>query len=325
MPVRRVDRPRAWISFLAAATLAVTACGGDPVATTDSSPPTVPDTRSEASSTTSQPGPDEGGFGVAAAAGEFAALPGTVMVGTAELDEIGCWYLANNGESVLLVAPVGTELGADGETLVLPDGTSIENGTVVDAKGGLVTLEALPGGPDGRWTEYVSFCAPRNRSVAVAESLAPAFDPDDADPVSLARSLEASTFETDFGCGYGFATGDVDGRWALRIDVMIPEPPPAGSVTLPDDRFRVTVRSGAHLFANHCDDVAEWFEPSPIAVVDWPVVAGTFDYPDATGGPCTGGERVTVVLSGAVVETSDGPVALDPIEITNDAFGCFAG
>lgn len=315
---RRQRRTTCW--FAVAGLAALGGCGRE--AREGSAAPDAASTTSAATEATVS---DEAGFDVGAAPGEFGDLPGTVMVGTAELAGNGCWYLSGDGESALLVAPVGTELAMDGTGLTPASGVTITDGEPVDVVGGLVELTALPGGPDGRWGNYVSFCAPQYGFAVVAETLTPAFDPHDVDPDELLRGLDASVFELDFGCGYGFATGDAAGRWALRIDTTSPAPPPPGRVDLPDERFRVFVSTGAHLFANHCDDVAEWFEPAPVVAAEWAVVAGTFDYPATTDEGCGGGPSVTTTLVGATIDTSAGSLVLDPIAITNDAFGCFAG
>jgi len=291
---------------------ASTAAGGPLDAPTSTSEPAVPES-------------NEGGFGAPAAAqGEFDGLAGISMVGTADLDSDGCWYLSGNGESALLIVPVGTSLGDDGTSLVTPDGLVIEDGVQLDVIGGLVAFDDLPGGTDGRWGNYAAFCDPRYGLAAVADSVALAFDAADVDPGVLAEQLDASLFDTDYDCGYGFATGDREGRWALHIDLTTPTPSGAGTVTLPDDRFAVFVVAGAHLFANHCDDVMEWFEPTRTPSVTWEVTAGSFVYPEATNDICAS-EAATTTLVGASVDTPSGPVALDAVDITNAAFGCFAG
>jgi hypothetical protein len=305
------------------------ACGDD---TPDASPSTgattatTATTATEPSTSSSVPSTNEGGFGAPAAApDEFGPQPGLAMTGSAELDPKGCWFVSGNGESALLVAPPGTRLGDDATTLVTADGTVIEVGTRVDATGGFVALAELPGGADGRWANYSTFCNPRYGFALVAEEIGVAFEPSDVTSQSLADALDASVFDTDYECGYGFTTGDASGRWALRIDVTTPMPPAAGPVSLPDDRFHASVTAGAHLFSNHCDDVAEWFEPEFTLAVDWNITSGRFDYPAASTETCSGGPPVTITLVDASVTTPFGVVALDPIEITNTAFGCFAG
>ncbi len=324
-PARRnpfliVPTVTALVAFTAACGDGAPADGADQIPTVP--PSTVPVTSAPS---TTEPS-NEGGFGApAAAAGEFGALPGLAMVAHAELADNGCWYLSGNGDSALLVAPTGTQLGDDGVTLVTADGIVIEDGAPIDTRGGLVPFTDLPGGLDGKWGNYVGFCDPTSEIMVVADDLTLAFDPAGVDPDALAAELDSSVFDTDYGCGYGFTTGDADGRWALRVDITTDSPPAAGVVDLPDERFEVIVTAGAHLFANHCDDVMEWFEPEPSPAAVWQVLAGQFTYPETSGQLCAGDPPATITLTDAMVDTPAGPVPLDPIEITNSSFGCFAG
>jgi hypothetical protein len=300
-------------------------CGGDTIGPSVGGP-SAPTTTSSTPTTPPTTPANDGGFGAPAASpGEFEPQPGVAVAGTAELDPRGCWYVSGVGGSALLIAPIGTRLGDDGITLVTADGTLIDDGARIDVVGGVVPLADLPGGADGRWGTYSTFCDPNDRLAVVADELDAAFDPADATPEALAGELDASLFDTDYGCGYGFATGDATGRWALRIDVTTATPPAPGPVDLPDGRFDVSVISGVHLFANHCDDVWEWFEPEATVAVDWDVTSGHFEYPAASIDGCAGGPPVTIRLVDASVDTSSGPVELDSVEIRNSAFGCFAG
>ena len=92
------------------------------------------------------------------------------MTGSAKLDSNGCWFVSGNGESALLIAPLGTRLGDDATTLATVDGTVIEDGLRIDATCGFVALEDLPGGADGRWAPRIDVTTPM---------------PSAADPVSL--------------------------------------------------------------------------------------------------------------------------------------------
>ncbi len=308
MPASHPHRRLAAVPFALA--MVIAGCGNDTIVTA---------APSEAPS-------NEGGFGAPAASlGEFGRLSGIDMVGSARLESNGCWYLAGNGDAALLVAPAGTQIGDDGRSLITGAGTVIEDGAAVDSTGGFVALDQIPGGPDGKWGNYASFCNPTYGFVAVTETLDLAFDPTGVDPAALIGQLDASVFDTDFGCGYGFMTGAADERWSLIINVTSGTPPEAGVVVLPDDRFDVTVTAGAHLFANNCDDVMEWFEPVYTPAVDWNVTGGTFTYPGGSEATCGSGLPVTITLVDATVDTGGDPIVLAPIDITNDHFGCFAG
>jgi hypothetical protein len=282
-------------------------------ATTDTAPTTVdPD--------------DVGGFGApAAAAGEFDLTSTWAMAGTADLDQRGCWWLEGDGDRGLLLAPTGTELGSTGDTLVTIDGTVIADGTRLDIEGLLLySVDDLPGGPDGKWGNHVAFCGP-GRPIVVAKALRVPGDTDlDTATVEFV-DLGAALFDTDHGCGYGFSAGSADERWALLLSPSSGETIDPGTITLPDDRFGATVNVGQHLFANHCDDVVEWFEPDRLVEATWPIVAGSFEYPGSDGtGDCSRGS-VTTTLLDAVVDLDGTLVELDPITIENPSFGCFAG
>ncbi len=274
-------------------------------------------------------GPDDlGGFGAPAAApGEF-ELPDTmVMVGTVRADARGCWRLEGDRDGALLVFPPGFELAGSGDELLTETGETLPSGTPVEAKGTLIGVEELPGGPDGRWATYLGFCDPDTAAVAVAEHLeVDRFDTDAFDDAALVELLASTTFDTHWPCGYGFAVSDAEQRVGLFLTPTTPEPPTAGPVVLPDERFVVTVVVGEHLFVNHCDDVLEWFEPEAQRLAEWPVTAGRFDYqPGEDTGFCTGGRPVVTTLTDALVTTPLGEQPLPTLELTNDAFGCFAG
>ncbi len=271
---------------------------------------------------------DLGGFGAPAAApGEF-DLPDTmVMAGTVRADARGCWRLEGSDDGALLVLPPGFELGASGEQLLTESGETLPSGTPVEATGALIGVDALPGGPDGRWGAYIGFCDPDTALVAVAEHLeVDRFDADSFDDADFVELLAASTFDTPWPCGYGFAVSDGEQRVGLYITPTTAEPPTAGPVLLPDERFVATVVFGRHLFVDHCDDVTKWFEPVSQRLAEWPVTAGRFDYqPGEDTGSCTSGARVTTTLTDAVATTPLGEQPLPTLELVNDAFGCFAG
>lgn len=308
-------RPRTpAIVLLSLAALAACGAGSEPATERPSSP--------------TEPGGDEGGVGPqAAVAGEFDFQGSTVMVGSLEQDERGCWSLAQHGERVFVVLPVGFEDDPSGTAVTAPDGAVIGTGTPVDVIGAPIGVDALPGGADGRWGNLLAFCAPDAASVVVASSLtADEFDPTELDDGALATLVGRAQFDEDWGCGFGFATATADQRVGLYIQPTGSGAPAPGRVTLPDERFDVTVVVGEHLFANHCDDVAEWFEPDRVVAATYPVTAGTFDYrPPADSDGCAGSGPVTVILDGALVATPAGEIALPTITIDNDAYGCFAG
>ena len=311
--------------------LTAAGCGEEstvPAATTGSVPPSfAPDqTTPDETTPTSVVRDDTGGFGPPAPApGEFVLTSTWQAAGRADVDERGCWWLTGNGDRGLLLAPPGTEVGTDGDTLVGVDGTVVADGTHVDIDGIILYgYDELPGGEDGRWGNYVTFCGP-GRPIVLAGTMTIPADPDVEAAAAVLATTAAALFDEDHGCGYGFATGSADERWALRIDATLSEVIEPGTITLPDDRFDVVVTTGRHLFANHCDDVAEWFEPDQAVHAAWPIVAGTFEHPGSDGtGDCTQGAVTTTLVDG-VIDVDGTPVALAPVTIENRSFGCFAG
>lgn len=329
----RIVRAGLGLAAVAAVSLALAACG-------ETSAPAVEGDSTVAGTVAPSPTapapdpavPNDGGFGAPAAApGEFGDVSPNPITATATLDGNGCWYLTGAGSQSLLVAPAGTTVAATGTSLVTPTGAVINSGDRVDASGWFRPLDALPGGPDGRWANYVAFCRPAHGDAVVTTGIGAAFDPATANPDDFAAELAergAALFETSYGCGYGFAVGDRTGAWALHVDVTDHQAAAAGPVSLPDERFVATVTAGAHLFANHCDDVVEWFEPERVVVATWPIIAGDFAVPGGDGAEVSRvacGRTREITLSGAVVDVEGTLVPLADITITNESYGCFAG
>jgi hypothetical protein len=274
------------------------------------------------------PAPVPGDLGLpVAGVDEFDFTATMPMVGTLIAGDTGCWRLQNAWDGALFVLPPGTAPGGSDTELITADGELLRAGQAVDVSAAMVGTDALPGGPDGGWATHVDRCAPDSQAIVVGQVLRatePAMDA--TDEQGLIERLAATTFDTHWPCGYGFAVSDVDQLVGLYVQPTSPGPPAAGTVTLPDERFEVTVVIGRHLFANHCDDVLEWFEPEPQPSVTWPVTAGGFDYrPGEDTGMCTGTGPVAARLTDAVVTTPSMALELPPIDLRNDAFGCFAG
>ncbi len=310
-----IERVRRTLLTLAALALLAGACGQDPHL-------------GEIDDTGEEPAADLGGFGAPAATPGTFSLPDTYpMAGTLTTDERGCWRLEGSDDGALVVLPSGFELGPSGDQLRDPHGEVLVSGTRVDAIGAMLPSEPLPDGPDGRWSSYLEFCAPDSQAIAVLEQLHPVGLRDDSpNDAELVEQLTGATLDTHWPCGYGFAVSDPAQRVGLFVYPTTPEPPEPGTVTLPDERFTATVVVGEHLFVNHCDDVMEWFEPEQIRLAEWEVVSGRFDYrPDGAGGSCSETPSVTTVFSEVSVVTPNGPVPLGPLQLVNEAFGCFAG
>jgi hypothetical protein len=328
---------RRFVTSTMCAALALTAAAcGDPDATGSSSaapptsvstiPPTAGTPTTAPAPTTTLPGSgNEGGFGAPAIAeGEFEA-PWTVRIGgTVALLPNGCWTLSNHDAGLILFPP-GTSYGADPTELVLPDGAIVGDGDVVTGHGVAVYgIDQLPGGPDGKWGNYATFCGVEQ--LVAAMDLGVRFEPARDEAAQMVAGLTVGSFVTNWGCGYGFVTSTGDESVSIRISFEGGEPPSGGEVTLPADGWSAYVEVGDFQFSNWCDDVIEWFEPSDIDGSNqrFEIVAGTFTMPANDAGTwCSG--PVSVVVEGLVVDTPAGEATFDPITIGNDSFGCFAG
>ena len=73
----------------------------------------------------------------------------------------------------LVVWPAGTEQGASGEVLRLPDGTAVQERAVLTGQGLLMPTRRLEGfGAEGYWDFAVGFCTPGARDVLVLDDAA---------------------------------------------------------------------------------------------------------------------------------------------------------
>jgi hypothetical protein len=314
--------------------LAAAACGDPDASGSSSAPPptsvsSIPPTVDTASPTTPAPttvpeSGNEGGFGAPAAAeGEFDASQATHIGGTVALLPNGCWTLSNHDTGLILFPP-GTTYGADPTELVLPGGAVVRDGEVVSGHGvAMYGIDDLPGGADGKWGNYAAFCGVEQLVAAVDLGLR--LEPTADEAAQTIAGLTAGSFVTDWGCGYGFVASTGDELVSIAISYRGGEPPSGGEVTLPADGWSAYVEVGDFQFANWCDDVIEWFEPSDLdeSNQEFEITAGTFAVPSSAEVPCSG--PVSVVVEGLVVDTPAGDVAFDPIAIENDSFGCFAG
>lgn len=78
-----------------------------------------------------------------------------------------------DGSRRLVVWPRGTEQGASGAELRLPDGTVVRHGDVLTGVGLVMPTARLAHvGEDGFWDFAVSFCTPRAADVLVLDTAA---------------------------------------------------------------------------------------------------------------------------------------------------------
>ena len=193
-------------------------------------------------------------------------------------------------EEELLADPAAVELSFDEQTGALERYWVDVDERMVDEERGLEVLELLPAGAGG----------------------------------SPVPELDLAALSEDWGCGYGFHAGDPQQTVALWITGD--EPLPVGTIGLPDPRIDAAVLTGSDLYANWCDDVMEPGEPEPEIDRRLPIVMGTVTIEAPADPEICSGAIARLVAQGLVVELPDGTTRdLGGIEITNDAYGCFAG
>jgi hypothetical protein len=248
-------------------------------------------------------------------AGDGFPHPDLEMRPTFVLERNGCWTAELGTDGPWLVAfPEGSTWS--GDRVPVPSGLVVTDGLLAEARGGLVYGTESLSVP---WAALADFCGLDR--VAVMDSIDVAFDPDASSPSELVDLLRSAELTRSWDCGYGFTQSDQAGRVELVVMADTDPLPDAAKVTLPAAGWTASVTVGAHLMVQHCDDVAEAWEPDRIVGAAWPVVGGTLTFTEV---PTTGGP-VRAVLSGGMVETDDGVVELGDVELVNACWGCFAG
>ena len=233
-----------------------------------------------------------------------------------------CWVVDLGDGPRPVVFPAGFEAGGEGE--VRNDEAVLRSGMAVDGTGGLVRFGELPTRADGS-LDALDGCVTNARHAVVFEDIEPSFDPavlTDEDWVALVESAELTK---SWDCGIGFAVSTEDQRVALVVHATTTDDPVDRVVELPDDRWSAQVQVGKHLMTQWCDDSIELWESTPTVSGTWQITAGTLDFGagELPGTECDG--TVTAGLSGIRVETPEGEIALDDLQLVNEAFGCFAG
>lgn len=319
---------RSLVTATVAIALLTAACTSGDGAT----PPAPSTTTTSPSPTTSTPTtiPDDtGGFGAPAQTpGEFDQLGSPAPLrAELRLAANGCWYGHINDVARLAVVPAGFSIPSNDPTaLAAPDGTIFISGQLVDGRARVLFPGELPGGPAGKWTEYAGFCRATDLGTLVFDEMREAFDPHSLDEDQIAALVAGADFTESFACGRGWAASTADQRVALYIYQQSETPLAAGDVVeLPSPDWRTRVVVGEFLFANHCDDVFEDWEPSPVIAADWMIDAGVLHVLDDT--PLgTDSATVRARLEGAVVATPSGrTVPLSTVDLSNRSFNFFAG
>jgi hypothetical protein len=300
--------------------MAMSACGDGPVVSRTTLTP---------ASTTTPPTESEGGFGSPAQAeGEFAFAGSARPVrGELQLTEDGCWYVDFDGPTHLVVFPVGFEIPASDATLIVaPDETSFNAGSMIDGEAHEVRFEDAPGGDAGRWWNYIAFCEPQEHSLAVFETMDPAFDPVALGDEQVEAMVADAVFTKSWPCGRGWAASTEDELVGIFIYQQSPVDVETGApIGLPDDAWSAEVVVGKHLFVNHCDDVLEPWEPNPVVGGQWQLTSGTLEVLDDLPAAAETGPVRAVVSDAAVTTERGAAIAIGRIELLNSAFNMFAG
>jgi hypothetical protein len=92
------------------------------------------------------------------------------LAGTVVVAENGCFLLDVDGVVRLAIWPAGSR--GDGDGVVLPDGDRLVGGSGLAARGTVLPVTGLAGGPDGYWATVVQFCVPDDRDVVVLDEAA---------------------------------------------------------------------------------------------------------------------------------------------------------
>ena len=295
--------------------IVVAACGAAPESTGSTMP-------AETTSTISNLGGD--GLPVQIPDEDYGHFAGS-LTGSLHLQSNGCWTVDLGDGDRLIVFPPDYTLASDGAAMVGPSGASFSDNMDVDAIGGIVPADRVPGVPDGFWGNYFEFCDPDASEIVVVDELTPAFDVAALPADELVAMLQESELTTSWGCGLGFTLSTPDQRVALYISPNDYEALPNPPISFPDDAWRASIAVGKNLLANHCDDVLEGWEPEAVFAAEWPVITGTLEFEPPEAASCGPTGPVEATLTGIIVETPEGPVDLGDLTVVNEAYGCFAG
>lgn len=318
--------------FLTTIALLVSACGpGDAAPPTSlTTAPSVTVTTTTNAPTTTTPPDNTGGFGTPAQApGEFDGLGSSAPLrAELRLAGDGCWYADINGDARLAVFPVGFEIpfSSDPTAIDSPDGVRYISGNQVDGAARVLFAGELPGGDAGRWSNHAAFCGTPDTQFVVFDEMRPAFDPNALDEDAIVALVDGAGFTVPWSCGRGWAVSTPDERVAIYIYQRGEDRLAAGAtIELPDPDWRARLVVGEFLFSNHCDDVFESWEPSPVVAAEWMLDAGVIEVlDDFPSGMDPGSVRAR--LDGGVVVTDSGRrIPLPTIELINRGFNFFAG
>lgn len=204
-----------------------------------------------------------------------------------------------------------------------------------------VSYDPTDGHPFRYWVDQEAEMADEEQGIEVV-SFAVSGDP--IDPTSVAPTPSVVTTGTtqpaanqavatadlteSWGCGYGFAASNPEQTVGLVLTRVDNEPPAADELTvdLSGPSWQGQVWVGTNLFANWCNDVIDGSQLTSQVDETWPVVAGTLTIVPPTGTACSSDVIVAATVEDLTVVASNGSsITHQPLELTNDAWGCFAG
>ena len=269
-----------------------------------------------------------GGFGAPSqAAGEFddAYSPYTVT-GSLDVEANGCWYIKLNGVKRLLAFPEGfTFADSDTTTMVNTDGIEFGAADMIDGITDFRPESALPGGSSGRWGNYLTFCDPTLRELAVFDTMTTAVDPTELSEADIATLVGSAVFDQHWPCGRGFAVSTADERVGIQIYQTNDQQPTAGeTVVLPNPGWKADVVIGKHLFVSHCNDAIEEWMPERIEVGLFPI-SGNIVINDDVPVQDDAAAVVTATLETGSVTIGSEDVQLPSVDLVNTHYNFFAG
>lgn len=248
------------------------------------------------------------------------------IAGIVDLRDDGCWTVDIGSGPRIAILPVDFELTVvdDLVAIGLPGERPITSGMAIAGTGGTTPAASLPGGADGFWGNYLMFCEPAASEVVVIDTIEPASQIADLTTEELKALVRDADLADSWPCGLGFSIASPDQRVALYLFPVTESIDPP--ITFPNPAWEGVVVVGSDLLVNHCDDVVEPDEPERIVAAEWPITEGTltFSLPDDDI-MCGSLGDVEAVLTGAVIDTGAGTIALDDLSMVNTAYGCFAG
>lgn len=270
-----------------------------------------------------------GGFGAPSQGpGEFAHVKSQSGIsGNFALDAKGCWYGDLKDGSRLVVFPAEFAQNPDnGSELVSPDGVVYQSGDEFDASGTVIPMDLVPGGTDGKWRSYLSFCSPTAQEVIVLNTVDKGTNPGSLTAAEVEEMVRRASFTEHWPCGRGWTVATADQRVAIVVHQATDEPlGTLESIDLPDARWTAEVVVGKQLMSKHCDDAIETWVALPTITERFPITAGTITILDPLPERNAPPTSVTARLDRGLVDTGSKSIELPTTRLFNTDFNLFVG